>query len=126
MEFSSIFKAPSIPRIRRTTFSSSVFRGAAAKINRSSFSTLNQSPDISSGGSMSIAASLAETNRILVEIQKQLSLDFANRIAQEEEQLKTFKVEKEKRQKINKEASIESINKVGKKLLMHLVLSPNQ
>ena len=116
MEFSSIFKAPSIPRIRRTTFSSSVFRGAAVKINRSSFSTLNQPPDISSGGSMSIAASLAETNRILVEIQKQLALDFANRIAQEEDQLKTFKVEKEKRQKINKEASIESINKVGKKI----------
>lgn len=116
MEFSSIFKAPSIPRIRRTTFSSSVFRGAAAKINRSSFSTLNQPSADISGGSMSIAASLAETNRILVEIQKQLSLDFANRIAQEEEQLKTFKVEKEKRQKINKEASIESINKVGKKI----------
>ena len=36
---------------------------------------------------------LVETNRILVEIQKQLSLDFANRIAEQKNLLKTAKLQ---------------------------------
>lgn len=120
MEFSSIFKAPSIPRIGRRTFSSSTFRSGARvsgspRLNRSIFSFGSGSvASTITPESISISESLNETNRILVEIQKQLALDFANRIVQEEDQLKAYKKEKEKKQRISKEKSIEGINKVGK------------
>ena len=61
----------------------------------------------------SIENTLSETNAILVEIQKQLSLDFSMRIADEKEKNKTFKEEKSRKKLISKESSIESIKKIG-------------
>lgn len=57
---------------------------------------------------------LAETNRILVEIQKQLSYDFAMRIAEEKEAVKKIKSVESKRKFAEKEKSIEG---VGKKIV---------
>jgi hypothetical protein len=119
VEFSQIFKAPSIPKIGRGTFSSSIFRGAAKlnspiKLNRTRFSFAGAADPISAASIAPTTDALFETNRILVEIQKQLAYDFANRIAQEEEQIKLFKKEKEKKERISKEKSIEGIGKVGK------------
>ena len=119
MEFSQIFKAPSIPKIGRGTFSSSIFRGAAKlnspiRLNRTRFSFAGAADPISAASIAPSTDALFETNRILVEIQKQLAYDFANRIAQEEEQIKLFKKEKEKKERISKEKSIEGIGKVGK------------
>ena len=112
MEFSQIFRAPSIPKIGRGTFSSSVFRGATRlsspiRINRTRFGFGGGVNPISAATIAPSTDALFETNRILVEIQNQLALDFANRIAQEEEQIKVFKKEKEKKQRISKEKSIE-------------------
>ena len=61
----------------------------------------------------SIENTLLETNTILVEIQKQLALDFAMRIADENEKNKALKREKSKRKFALKEGSIESVRKIG-------------
>lgn len=118
MEFNQIFKAPSIPKLSKRTISSPIIRGAAKstaiKLNKSTFSFTDTTVSPLGEGTSAIANTLNETNRILVEIQKQLALDFANRIAQEEDQIKAYKKEKEKKQRISKEKSIEGINKVGK------------
>ena len=55
---------------------SSIFRKSTPN------TTIDQSPNTSLG------ESLIETNRILVEIQNQLALDFANRISKESEEIK--------------------------------------
>lgn len=118
MEFNQIFKAPSIPKLSKRTISSPIIRGAAKptaiKLNKSTFSFTDTTVSPLGEGTSAIANTLNETNRILVEIQKQLALDFANRIVQEEDQIKAYKKEKEKKQRISKEKSIEGINKVGK------------
>lgn len=118
MEFNQIFKAPSIPKLSKRTISSPIIRGAAKptaiKLSKSTFSFTDTTVSPLGEGTSAIANTLGETNRILVEIQKQLALDFANRIAQEEDQIKAYKKEKEKKQRISKEKSIEGINKVGK------------
>lgn len=118
MEFNRVFKAPSIPKLSKRTISSPIIRGAAKstaiKLNKSTFSFTDTTVSSLGEGTSAIANTLGETNRILVEIQEQLALDFANRIVQEEDQLKAYKKEKEKKQRISKEKSIEGINKVGK------------
>jgi hypothetical protein len=94
-----IFKAPSIPKIGSKTISSSVIRGAVKpqiKLNRSVFrfvKPVQKSIDpqkISSilpEKNVSVESTLGETNRILVEIQKQLALDFGYRITEEKKAL---------------------------------------
>ena len=61
----------------------------------------------------SINDTLVETNRILVEIQKQLALDFAMRIVDEKEKNKTLKKEKSKEKLRLKEGAIESVRNIG-------------
>ena len=146
MEFNQAFKAPTIPKLSKTTIKSPVIRGAikppvAPRLNRSIFSfrpksvaesiskktdqesTTNQAESISKKINQEsainqsvIVDSLIQTNKILVDIQKQLALDFSSRIAEEQEQIKAFKKEKEKRQRISKEKSIETVGKIGKKI----------
>lgn len=116
-----VFRAPSIPKIGKKTVSSSVIRGALkpqVKLRKSTFSFIKpvvkgvDTEKISGGASVS--SNLAETNQILVEIQKQLALDFAYRIAEEK---KALAVEK-KRIAAQKVADKESkIEKGGKSLL---------
>ena len=57
---------------------------------------------------------LIETNRILVEIQSQLAIDFASRIAAKEDDLSDAKVGKEKKKRTLAEKSIEGIKSVAK------------
>lgn len=65
-----------------------------------------------SGGS-NVNQSLVETNRILVEIQKQITTAFGMRNEEEKEKNKTLKQEKSKEKLRLKEGVIESVRKIG-------------
>ena len=117
---SQSFKAPSIPKLNKRNISSPLMGGAIAttsvkpKLNKSEFSFITPktsaenlkieapSEKISAENlkteapSQNINETLAETNRILVEIQNQLALDFANRIAEQQEELKKIKSDRRK------------------------------
>ena len=123
MDINQVYRAPSIPKLGKKTVSSSVLRGvstttaAAPKLRKTRFSFLK--PKISAdnlkteASSVSVEQSLAETNRILVEIQKQLSLDFANRIAEEKDILDKTKKEESKKKFAAREKSVEGLKKIG-------------
>lgn len=132
MEFNQVFKAPSIPKISKKNIASPVIRGAIkpqVKLRRSVFNFARPSANqdisqqlarptqkedqASTKTQFVLVDTLNETNRILTEIQKQLSLDFANRIAEEKEALKKIKAAKEKKKVAGKEESVESIKKIG-------------
>jgi len=78
---------------------SSIFRKSTPN------TAIDQSPNTSLG------ESLIETNRILVEIQNQLALDFANRISKESEEIKKIRVSSKKAKQAEAERNVE-----GKKL----------
>jgi len=84
-----------------------MFRGAKSQISSSSLST--------NLGSLTlpIEKTLIETNTILVEIQKQLAFDYAMRIAEEKDAIKSIKAAESKRKFAAKESSIEGIKKIG-------------
>lgn len=142
MEFNQIFKAPSIPKLNKKNISSSVFgasklslgkalSGPKLKISKFSFQKSSEKlkekfealtkPSDDNKGTQE---ALVETNRILVEIQKQLSLDFAMRIAEEKASLKKIKAAEAKRRVFDKERSIESgankLTDVGKNIVSKL------
>jgi len=79
---------------------SSIFRKSTPN------TAIDQSPNTSLG------ESLIETNRILVEIQNQLALDFANRISKESEEIKKIRVSSKKAKQAEAERSVEG-KKVG-------------
>jgi len=116
-----VFKAPGIPKIGKKSVSSSKIRGALnpqSKLRKSTFSFVrpigkNVDTEKISGGT-AVASNLAETNNILVEIQKQLALDFAYRIAEEKKDLAAEKKRISAQKVADKEAKIE---KSGKNLL---------
>ena len=122
MDGNQIYKAPSIPKLSTRNISSSVLRNAAVttsgpKLKRTTFSFVRPkiSPetlktDISNA---QISQSLVETNKILVEIQKQLAYDFAMRIAEEKEVIKKIKTAESKRKFAEKEKSVEETKKIG-------------
>jgi len=60
--------------------------------------------------STSFDETLLETNRILVEIQNQLAIDFANRIAKETEEINKIRRTSDKRRRITAEDKVESKN----------------
>ncbi len=143
MEFNQSFKAPSIPKLSKKNISSSVLRVSSAassssntlesksKITKFSFrpfssklnekiETINQPisealkpTEQSKNNNSDVQGALVETNRILVEIQKQLALDFAMRIAEEKQSLKKIKASEAKRKVFDKEKFVEG----GKKLV---------
>jgi len=122
VDINQIYKAPSIPKLSTRNISSSVLRNAAVatsgpKLKRTTFSFVRPriSPetlktDISNA---QISQSLVETNKILVEIQKQLAYDFAMRIAEEKEAIKKIKTAESKRKFAEKEKSVEETKKIG-------------
>lgn len=122
MDINQIYKAPSIPKLSTRNISSSVLRSTAVttsgpKLKRTTFSFVRPKinaetlkTDISN---TQISESLVETNRILVEIQKQLAFDFATRIAEEKEAIKKIKSAESKRKFIEKEESVEQTKKIG-------------
>jgi hypothetical protein len=131
VEFDSpIYKAPSLPKISRRNISSPIIRGAqsvaAPRLRKSSFSFIKpriQTPTLTpqvetSSESETISGNkvyetLVETNKILVEIQKQLALDFASRIVERKDIIRGKKRRAEKEKITRKEQSIESLNKFG-------------
>ena len=128
MEINQVYKAPSIPKLSTRNISSSVLRASSSvssatstpKLRTSKFSFFKPKvkEDISeklkeNAETTKIYTTLAETNQILVEIQKQLSLDFAMRIAEEKEILKRTKAAESKRKFAAKEKAVEGVKKFG-------------
>ena len=68
---------------------------------------ISQTPQVQATNNASVTAALTETNRILVEIQKQLALDFANRIAEKKQNLFAAKKKVRKQKLVKKEAFVE-------------------
>jgi len=129
MAFSSqSFTAPSIKKLNRRTISSplsssvSKISGVTPKLKtsrmrffRPSLKKTNVTAEEITQKS-SIEDALVETNRILVEIQKQLSFDFAMRIAEEKEKQQTLKKEKSKKRFGMEEGALESAKRIGSEL----------
>ena len=127
MEINQSYRAPSIPRLSTRNISSSVLRASSRistaqtlRLKTSKFSFFGKkaeserSENIKSNvESAKIYQNLAETNQILVEIQKQLAYDYAMRIAEEKETIKRIKAAESKRKFAAKEKSIEGIKKFG-------------
>lgn len=123
MAFSSqIFKAPSLtsrPKLSKTKVSSSVFRGgssSAIKIPKGmGYSGLGSrvDPKYLAKEVTPINQTLVETNNILVEIQKQLAFDYAMKIAEEKELIKSAKAAESRRKFGAKEKSVEAVKKIG-------------
>ena len=123
----SIFKAPSIPKLSKRTVSSPVLSGALKpqlKLKKTTFSFIKpirsaidtekiSQPIVIQNNNL-IGQELEETNKILVEIQKQLEIDFQSRI-DEEKKLISAKKKRISRKKIaDKE---EKLEKGGKGIL---------
>lgn len=122
MDFNQIYRAPSLPKLSKRNISSSVLRGASAvsarsvapRLRASRFSFLRPAADVDNlKQTSSIADTLTETNRILVEIQNQLATDFALRIAEEKEGVKKIRAAESKKRFLTKEGAIEKIKSVG-------------
>ena len=128
MAFSSqLLKAPSItskPKLTKTNVSSSMFRGAKSPIGSST--TIKIPKGMGYGGKAGtvdpkylqtkttpIDQTLAETNNILVEIQKQLAFDYVSRIEDEKNAIKSIKAAESKRKFAAKEKSVEGVKKIG-------------
>ena len=128
MAFSSqLLKAPSItskPKLTKTNVSSSMFRGAKSPVGSST--TIKISKGMGYGGkagtvdpkylqpkTTSIDQTLVETNNILIEIQRQLAFDYASRIEDEKNAIKSFKAAESKRKFAAKEKSVEGVKKIG-------------
>ena len=130
------FTLPSTPKLKKSNFSSSLVSGAtkfSPKINTSririSRPALSRTIDFESISPQqsSIENTLVETNNILIQIQKQLSLDFAMRIADEKEKNKALKQgQSRKRLKAEESALEKSTKKIGKGIgkVVDKVISP--
>jgi len=94
-------KTVSAPKLKRTSFS---FSG------RQTLQGEKQTLKVES----TQTEALQETNRILVEIQNQLALDFANRIAERKEAISGIKKQTQKARASRKEQSVEALSKFGK------------
>lgn len=129
LENQPFFKAPSIPKLNKKIISSSVFSSFSSKvkpeIKTSKFSFVNPlqqnlvSPEVLKQNPLEekrtqenklLLSSLVETNRILVEIQKQLSLDFSSRIVEKKRDIGASKASIIRKRISQKEKSIESVN----------------
>ena len=122
MDFNQIYRAPSLPKLSKRNISSSVLRGASAVSARSTTPRLRSSrfsflkpagANVDNLKQTSIADTLAETNKILIEIQNQLATDFALRIAEEKEGIKKIRAADSKKRFLTKEGAIEKIKGIG-------------
>lgn len=122
MAFSSqSFRAP---KINKGNFSSPLSSSAskisgsisAPKLNTTKISFIKKenSPIVEAVNNN--AESLTQTNEILIEIQKQLAFDFANRIAEEKDAIKKIKAEESRRRFREEEKAVEGTNKIKKGL----------
>jgi hypothetical protein len=130
MAFSSqAFRAPSVtsrPKLGKTTVSSSVFRGTTKAVSASKtikvpagmgygsiYRGASVDPKYLKKEGTPLEQTLVETNNILVEIQKQLSADFAYRIAKEDEETKKIRAASDKKKRIAAEQGAEGVKKVA-------------
>jgi len=123
---SPIYKAPSIPKMGKKSSPlnsssqkiDSAVKGPELKTSKMSFvkglsksfikpESLKGSDTSEVEGLSSIASTLTETNSILVEIQKQLALDFSSRIAERKENLASAKKKIRKKKLVEKEEFVE-------------------
>jgi len=101
-----------------------MFRGAKSPVGSST--TIKISKGMGYGGkagtvdpkylqpkTTSIDQTLVETNNILIEIQRQLAFDYASRIEDEKNAIKSFKAAESKRKFAAKEKSVEGVKKIG-------------
>ena len=130
MAFSSqAFRAPSLtsrPKLGKTTVSSSVFRGTTKAVSASKtmkvpagmgygsiYRGASVDPKYLKKEGAPLEQTLVETNNILVEIQKQLSADFAYRIAKENDETKKIRAASDKKKRIAAEQGAEGVKKVA-------------
>ena len=129
MAFSSqVFKAPSLtsrPKLTKTNVSSSVFRSVKSSVGSSTTIKLPRGMGYGSIGAatvdprflkketLPIDQTLAETNNILIEIQRQLAFDYETRIAEEKNAIKSIKAAESKRKFAAKERGVETVRKIG-------------
>jgi len=130
MAFSSqAFRAPSLtsrPKLGKTTVSSSVFRGTTKAVSASKtikvpagmgygsiYRGASVDPKYLKKEGAPLEQTLVETNNILVEIQKQLSADFAYRIAKEDEETKKIRAASDKKKREEAEKGAEGVKKVA-------------
>ena len=130
MAFSSqAFRAPSLtsrPKLGKTTVSSSVFRGTTKAVSASKtmkvpagmgygsiYRGSNVDPKYLKKEGAPLEQTLVETNNILVEIQKQLSIDFSYRIAKENEETRRIRAASDKKKREEAEKGAEGVKKVG-------------
>ena len=122
MAFSSqSFKAP---KIKKGNFSSPLSSSAVKtststsapklKATKISFIKKENSPIVEAVNNN--AEALTQTNEILIEIQKQLAFDFANRIAEEKDAIKKIKAAESRRRFEGEEKAVEGTNKIKKGL----------
>ena len=132
LENQPVFRAPSLPKMGKTTVSSSVFSNVAKvksgfSLNKSKFSFIRPlqkviqpdqlKPQVSGVETTNVASTLVETNRILVEIQKQLALDFANRITEKKQLLELSRRSALKQKAVKKENFVERGKNLAKGVL---------
>ena len=129
LENQPFFRAPSVPKLGRRNISSSIFSNvlkSQPQLKTSTFSflkpiqkeqqgtlvteTLKKVVSGEDSKDKQIYSTLVETNRILVEIQKQLSLDFASRITEKKQSLGSLRASVLKKRAAQKEKAIESVN----------------
>jgi len=130
LEKQPFFSAPSIPKLGKNTVSSSIFSSVSKskpQLKTTPFSffkpiqpqkeqgqdvtkTLTKIVSGENSKDKQVYSTLVETNRILVEIQKQLSLDFASRITEKKQSLSSLRASILKKRSVQKEKAIESVN----------------
>ena len=143
LENQPLFQAPSLPKMGKD--SSPLMKGAKnigvsfakpkLKASKMSFVRAKKAKAIKAEdlkgqetvSTTSLASTLSETNRILVEIQNQLAIDFANRIAERKAVIKASKLGVRKKKLVEKEDFVErgkgflgNIKEFGKKVLSPL------
>jgi len=134
LENQPVFRAPSLPKMGKTTVSSSTFSNVAKssykpKLKSTKFqfkSPFQKQKEEKAEGlktqiqgsavTANVATTLGETNRILVEIQKQLALDFANRITEKKQLLELSRRTALKQKAVKKEAFVERGKERGPKI----------
>lgn len=120
LENQPFFTAPELPKMGKKTVSSSVFSNVESNVKKPtlrkstfSFTRPKQvkpealAQNIVQPKEESVSNVLIETNRILVEIQKQLALDFANRIAERKQGLALSRKSLLKQRAVRKESFVE-------------------
>ena len=120
MDLNQVYKAPAIPKLSRRNIKSALITGAIKPqiaLNKTKFSFVNPVTDQDlipeklrpkeSPSKFNLGEILDQTNKILVDIKKQLSLDFLNRIFNEKKNLENEKKKIASKKVADKEERIE-------------------